>query len=629
MKKLFTLLAAVLIAGSAFGQEKWVNLVPNGDMEAEMPAYETYEGMAADAWNPFWVHEFPKGEVGEAQYQGTATIVEGLGRNSSKCAKVVARSDEQAIAAENRTEANGNLASWDCQFFIYATEPMLEGKEVRLTMWVKADHDGKMETQAHYGPGNYNHYSLFGDVTVTTTWTKYQSTITVSADQSKQSDDKYFQTVAFNLSTDVAGNVFYFDDIKLEVRDPKEGPDPTDGNWVNFLRHGTLSADKFGNYTTFTGRDYVTGKDLQALVVDDEIDGQPALKVSAPDLVEIDDLDSEGNQQLDDDGNVKTKKVYLRWNEDKQANDTIASDDWLAQFFVTVGHKFKKGEKYKLVYWVRADKDATADTQAHTMPGGYQHWACVGSPAFTPEWTQIIAEGTMPNEVDNKNCQTVAFNLYKLKEANNYYFRFEEFSFMDTNVKDEELILAQSNLTLPVDNSEEGLSTPVDFAEMLTTLEATDFGFMDNYADGDGLKLWVQLPPEEEGDDPIEKFSGALKWTDGGFLNSEGFLVDTEEGINIYVDEESVNGTTASIVTWNAGQPIVAGTAIPTKLCFAKDGWYYVYNVTLIDNEAYLSIKDIQETKKFDGVVYDLMGRKVSKPAKGLYIVNGKKYILK
>ena len=124
MKKLFTLLGVVLMASSAFGQ-KWQNLVVNGDCEGTAPAYEKYQDCTdVNAWNSFWVHEWPKGEVGETQYQGTATIVDGEGVDGSKCVKVVVRSDEQAQAAGNRVEANGNLASWDCQFFIYATDSL-------------------------------------------------------------------------------------------------------------------------------------------------------------------------------------------------------------------------------------------------------------------------------------------------------------------------------------------------------------------------------------------------------------------------------------------------------------------------------------------------------------------------
>ena len=35
------------------------------------------------------------------------------------------------------------------------------------------------------------------------------------------------------------------------------------------------------------------------------------------------------------------------------------------------------------------------------------------------------------------------------------------------------------------------------------------------------------------------------------------------------------------------------------------------------------------ESEKNDGVIYDLMGRKINKPTKGIYILNGKKFFVK
>ena len=49
MKKLFTLMAVVLMAGSVYGQQKYKNIVVNGDFEKDAPAYENYNDMTADA----------------------------------------------------------------------------------------------------------------------------------------------------------------------------------------------------------------------------------------------------------------------------------------------------------------------------------------------------------------------------------------------------------------------------------------------------------------------------------------------------------------------------------------------------------------------------------------------------
>ena len=161
--------------------------------------------------------------------------------------------------------------SWDCQFFIYATEPMPVGKEVRLTMYVKGDKAGSIETQAHWGPGDYNHYQLFGNVSVTTEWQKVVLEATVGSDHVKASDGKAFQSVAFNLSTDKAGNVFYFDDVKLQMRDPKTDDGSDAGAWINFMRKGIYSDDYIGE-TEYGTKTDENGNDVEGGTVEYVID---------------------------------------------------------------------------------------------------------------------------------------------------------------------------------------------------------------------------------------------------------------------------------------------------------------------------------------------------------------------
>ena len=45
--------------------------------------------------------------------------------------------------------------------------------------------------------------------------------------------------------------------------------------------------------------------------------------------------------------------------------------------------------------------------------------------------------------------------------------------------------------------------------------------------------------------------------------------------------------------------------------------------------EAQSGITDVKVTKNGNGAIYDLSGRKVTAPAKGLYIKDGKKFIMK
>ena len=73
---------------------------------------------------------------------------------------------------------------------------------------------------------------------------------------------------------------------------------------------------------------------------------------------------------------------------------------------------------------------------------------------------------------------------------------------------------------------------------------------------------------------------------------------------------------TCALPIWPSGTAPIRGFVI------GEDG-----NTTGIDVITINGI-DINGTK-VDDSVYDLMGRKVSKPAKGIYIKNGKKVIIK
>ena len=99
-------------------------------------------------------------------------------------------------------------------------------------------------------------------------------------------------------------------------------------------------------------------------------------------------------------------------------------EDYDSQFFIKVPDKLEAGDMYIVTMRVRADKVATAQTQAHDQPGGYIHWAMIGDVNFTTEWEEITRTGTISADQApaDRELHTIAFNLAVLKEANNYYF---------------------------------------------------------------------------------------------------------------------------------------------------------------------------------------------------------------
>lgn len=649
MKKVFTLIVGMLLVSSlTFAQKKWTNIVVQGDMEGDMPAYTTLdemfvggEAVEGAAWNSFWCHEFPQNEIGEEQFQGTATIVEDDLLEGNHCARVIARSEAIADSCENKTVPDGStsLASWDCQFFIFATEPIPEGKLVKMTLKVRAEKAGSFETQAHWGPGDYNYYVMFGNVNVTTEWQTVEVETTVTADQVQAGNGKAFQSVAFNLSTNTAGNVFYFDDVKLEIKDESDKPETED--FINFLRKGTFTDDQvFDNFSTFTGRMGKTNADEKAVVVNDPKDGQPALTVQTIAWnAEVALKDSLGNDSIDQDTGEPVFAKYVI----NEAGDTILGgsygsfDDWRTQFFVSVNHKFKAGEPIKFKMWVRAERvDGEAledpislDTQVHTTPGGYIHWSFVGSINDINEEWQEFEFGyddenpqTIPSE--GKGGQTIAFNCNKNKDvAVNIYFRFEELAFNEGKVEDNERVLASSDAVFSVGTNQDGIGEgKLDLTEAMKVLEIDNF---DRYIDNAKMKVQA-LDPETE-DIRFED----VDLTAGANVNAAGYWQESDaNSIILEIDEDNTGNGILAFITTNNGVTVDA-KGIATKFAFEKDGWRYLFNVTMLDPEAYeryLGISEVNVAPKAN-VIYDLMGRQLTKTGKGLYIMNGKKVLMK
>lgn len=641
MKKFLTLIASVLMASSAFGQQKWTDLVVNGDMEGEQDP----------KWSSFWCHDWRAGlgdfdpDSGQSyddrgQFQGFAEIVVDPLDPNNHCARVIIRSKAEADEAGNPTTDDANnkpdWTEWDSQFFIYANQTIPEGKEIRMSFRIRGEKAGTMQTQAHYNPGNYNYWQMFGDIEYTTEWQKYESSVlTVDGNMTQSSADKFLQSIAFNLSTMRDGNTVYFDDVKLEIKDPKD-PSEFEG-WFNFLRKGTLSDDQVefsgGTYYNFTGRDGKPGEDgnthdIKARIVDDPIDGKPALTVSSiafngklENKTEVKDED--GNPVLDDEGNptydISYTDLYVKENGDtlKKQDGNFGIDDWQTQFFVSIPHKFAQGEKFKFVISARADKAATVQTQIHRAPGDYLYYQLLGDLNLTEEWQDFVFEDV---EIDSnqKGGSTIAFNCNVLKsEENNYYFRVEEFCVNRGDVTVEDQTLAKGSASLPVpESADKGTEFMVDMSEAVEALGITDFI---DFINANSLRVKME-----------EGYSGALQPTTGVFVDLNGYYIESEEAICIAIDEDKTDGSNACFVIYNFGEQIPEGSTVSTKFCFVnEDGWNYVMDVTLVNESAFdpSGIAAVKTTSKADNAIYDLMGRRVVKPVKGLYIKNGKKFI--
>ena len=617
MKKFFTLFVAVLLSSGAFAQSDWKDLVVNGNME----------GAADPLWSSFWCHDYRVGvefdpESGQqydggGQFQGFAEIVEDPADPSNHCARVIIRSDEQAIEAGNRVEADGKLASWDCQFFIYATQTIPEGMEVKMTLKVKAEKAGHFETQAHYAPGDYNHYQLFGNLDYGTEWQEIERTVVVDANHTQNANGKYFQSVAFNLSTMTDGNVIYFDDVKLEVREPE--PPHELSEWLNIVRNGVKSKDEttFGNgtFTTFTGRDGVPGIDQPARIVTDPLGVEPVLSVSSVAATYM-------RENKDEEGNVtSTTPMYVvregNLNSGVNVGDSVELTNWQSQFFVSHKHVFHTGQKVKFAIDARADHPTDIETQIHRGPGDYLHWDLFGNLSLTEEWQHFEFEQDITAEQNGGS--TVAFNLNVYKDADNtYYFKNIEFSCNEADASEEERTIASEEVVLPVAPSKEEADATHTSVSLKGAKDALLLDDVIGLISDDNMKLQTA-----DGTLSEEFYTPEV----GFYLKMDGSANGEAGDFIVEVAEDEENEDAAVFTVYNL-KGYKLSDQVKSRLAFDQKGWLYVMNLTLCNDDEYLGISNAETAVK-NGAVYDLSGRKVVNPVKGIYIQNGKKFVVK
>ena len=69
--------------------------------------------------------------------------------------------------------------------------------------------------------------------------------------------------------------------------------------------------------------------------------------------------------------------------------------------------------------------------------------------------------------------------------------------------------------------------------------------------------------------------------------------------------------------------------SLPVQFAFIIDDKIYVYYANFVSEAVYTGIKTVGNEAKADNRIFDISGRQVTKPTRGLYIQNGKKVVIK
>ena len=99
-----------------------------------------------------------------------------------------------------------------------------------------------------------------------------------------------------------------------------------------------------------------------------------------------------------------------------------SANDWDTQFFIKANEVIPIGTTFHLEFDYMASETSRVQTQSHSAPSSYIHWACIGDDDntistdldFTDEWQHFEKDITVSNDMGgtSDNFQSIAFNLW-------------------------------------------------------------------------------------------------------------------------------------------------------------------------------------------------------------------------
>ena len=221
--------------------------------------------------------------------------------------------------------------------------------------------------------------------------------------------------------------------------------------------------------------------------------------------------------------------------------------------------------------------------------------------------------------------------FFLLNESNNKMVKLAVvIEYVETIVETE--VVGEADLTLVVADGEDPLYTPIDLTAV-TEAFGVDVDLLEAAAEIKALKTPTSFTADNN-----DSYYG---W----FLNESGCCVDltNEEAtmtapVTLGYEWYNTEDAPLSFFTTSGVMAVAPadGVVYRTKMAIEYDAKHYIYNISLMNQATATGIEKVEATTTKAGNVYDLTGRIVRKSAtgvnglaNGIYILNGKKYIVK
>ena len=504
-----------------------------------------------------------------------ATIVDAAGKDGSR--GIVVQS------VDNPQEA------WTSQFFVRLPHTLPAGTKYRFSFDYKASQNAYVSMQSHKEPGEYIHWD-FGGTSFATSWQHYESEGTITEEQSP--NDNHMRTIAFNLSDISTATTYYFDNIVFEI------------NPVPVEQPVTITAD---NKTMTYGDDVPV---LTYTSTGAALGGTPTLSTTAtktspvgsyPIKVEKGTVTNTNVTYVD--GTLTITKAPLTVGVQ---NVTITEGDVIPTFTLTYSG-FRNGDTENTAFTTKpvATTTAVALSKAGTYPitvsgGEAKNYALSYTQGTLTIKEKVVDPVTSGELVINGSLSGHDLSCFYARE--NY-------------VEDNTIVHATIGVRSGKDRTRgivvQSTNNPPEiwntqfFVRLPQTLPAgTKYRFSFDYKATQNADVNMECHKE-----PGEY----IHWDFGSMSFTTSWQHYESEGI--ITSEQSPNNNQMRTIAFNLSHISTATT-------------YYFDNISFIINPT-TGIGDVMADDSTNGVVYNLSGQKLSKPKKGINIVNGRKVVVK
>jgi hypothetical protein len=300
--------------------------------------------------------------------------------------------------------------------------------------------------------------------------------------------------------------------------------------------------------------------------------------------------------------------------------DKVAdAQPWGAQFWIKAPTSLSAGQQFYIEFKYKATNAGTVGTQTHNAtPGGYIIWHCIGDVNFTDEWQTFQKTQTVEGDMDG--WQSIAFNMHlgALLHDDVYAGTNTTYSIKDIVLKLPEVAGETVSMTV----------TSAGWATYSSAYDV-DLGTTNGYAVKSHGSYVELIPVTEVPAGKAVLIEGANKHV-FDVIPSAAAIAEND----LKISDGSVTGDGSTIYALGKKGGVVgfamvkSGTKVPNGKAYIVIAGGGAREFIGFNEEA-TGIEAVQQDAKADNQYFNLAGQRVAQPTKGLYIVNGKKVIVK